>query len=757
MDADTIASANTMTLPHHQPLQDTNSVSAAAIHARLADLAWAYIRSKDTASLSSLQSALARISAAECVSSSSGLFLEQQHQQQSTQESPATQLANTLAFSLEQPSSEMKLLAARVLTNLAANTAKNTTTTTTTTVTTKPNGTRTAAQGRTPGSIHDSSYVDDNIMEDDSDDANKNYYGWQPEGWCDIIIHSKALTALVQLLHTIATPSYDSAATYSTVDRQVCQQVCWALGNICGDSPQARQAAYAQGVMTPLVHSLQHGLQWNSTEICRNAAWAIVNLTRGGYDAPQAAAAIPTISYQQALSPISPCLLSHVMMAPETQKYDSKKTSQTSSNITWWEVGFEGCWILTFLTASRDETVQALLESKKTTMTSQPFSQVCQALASRLETGTKIVRVADSVDGFERALKMCIPCLRAVGNIATACQGAHIPALLQARDGSIVKSLATLIELGTFPCASNNNSTHSNNSGDISSVALEAAWAAGSLLCDAGLPDHLSSTLACPTLLPILCRTITCGYSKLDLKREAMSALWNAISAPPGQDVQDMGHQWSSRPLRNEFCTSASFVESFVNATTELLTCFVDADAVYYAIQVMNAMLRHSANPDIVQRQFQEAGGVDALEAICDCASQSYNNNNNGSMVTPPSSAVVEQSANIAADLIDDLFDDDEAEIMALSSPERNTEGQFGFGVVATGAPQVFDFSNNNGASQEQPMNPDIFHSHVPSVAPMGRGRGKPTPAWMQQENSAPLGLHATTSTFKKPASSYPW
>ena len=110
------------------------------------------------------------------------------------------QLANTLAYSLTADTSmQVRLLACRVLTNLAATEQR-----------------------------------------DGDDDV--SYYGRQPEG--------------AVLLG-------------------------WAVGNLAGDSQPARDAARHAGVVQPLVTILCKGMELKHTAICRNAAWAFSNLTRG--------------------------------------------------------------------------------------------------------------------------------------------------------------------------------------------------------------------------------------------------------------------------------------------------------------------------------------------------------------------------------------------------------------------------------------------------------------------------------------------
>jgi hypothetical protein len=119
------------------------------------NLAWDYIRSKTAATLTALQSAL--------LSSSCDALFFQQVQVIPNEDTPALQLANTLAYSLTMDTSiEVRLLASRVLTNLAA-------------------------------------------MEQKDDGEKMSYYERRPEGWCQVLIRSKALPALAQVLKSFAT------------------------------------------------------------------------------------------------------------------------------------------------------------------------------------------------------------------------------------------------------------------------------------------------------------------------------------------------------------------------------------------------------------------------------------------------------------------------------------------------------------------------------------------------------------------------
>jgi hypothetical protein len=118
----------------------------------LDELAWDYIRSKSAASLAALQSALS-------FSCDTSFF--QQVEVIPNEDTPALQLVNTLAYSLTMDTSiEVRLLSSRVLTNLAAIEQK--------------------------------------------DDDEMSYYERRPEGWCQVLIRSKALPALVHVLTSFA-------------------------------------------------------------------------------------------------------------------------------------------------------------------------------------------------------------------------------------------------------------------------------------------------------------------------------------------------------------------------------------------------------------------------------------------------------------------------------------------------------------------------------------------------------------------------
>jgi hypothetical protein len=346
---------------------------------------------------------------------------------------------------------------------------------------------------------------------------------------------------------------------------------------------------------------------------------------------------------------------------------------------TWSQVAYEMLWTVAFLTAREEEAIDYLCNPTMDNMSfsSQSPRLVCEALACRLASQVEV-----------------IPCLRAIGNIATACSGMHVPGLLEAHSGSVVSSLSMLL------------SQHAT--GDAHVVATEAAWTTGTLLCDAGKPDHSSTKHAVPVLLPILCATVTSEYSQLDLKRECMGALWNACAAYPGEP---MGDAWRSRNVRDDFLLQIYQTPKMLRTVVDLLEKAVDIDLTMVAVQLINSLLRRLQETTKIRLEFTELGGVDALEGICDRASQSSQYGYGESWKGGNSEA-----ADIAADLIDDLFSTDEDE--ELGVVPMALENQFAFGVIQP--TPAFDFGQ------------------VPISA--GRGRGVSSkPSWMVQKELADL------------------
>ena len=132
----------------------------------------------------------------------------------------------------------------------------------------------------------------------------------------------------------------------------------------------------------------------------------------------------------------------------------------------------------------------------------------------------------------------------------------------------------------------------------------------------------------------------------------------------------------------------------------DLLKTSVDADVVHTAMQLVNAIMRRLQDDEELRREFEENDGVNALEHICNVASSTshYGGGTDWNAGGFP-------SADIAADLIDDLFGaGEEEEMMDVAPVSDGAVFTFGIPVVAP----------VNSATAMQP-----------------RGRGRPVPSWM--------------------------
>ena len=484
-----------------------------------------------------------------------------------------------------------------------------------------------------------------------SDDDGVNYYG------------NSSPTNMTWSMLLTQTPGLLEPALRDAISQQdsvdLSSQCCWFLGNLAGD---VSCRASCLTLVPVLIQVLRASLVSQQVSVCRNATWAVSNLARG-----------PSARPFLGDSLLTPSLISQILLAPERMESDG-------GTITWSQVAYEMLWTVAFLTARDEEAVDYLCNPTADNMSfsSQSPRLLCEALACRLASQVEV-----------------IPCLRAIGNIATACSGLHIPGLLEAHSGSLASSLSMLL------------SHHAT--GDAHVVATEAAWAAGTLLCDAGAPDHSSTKHAVPVLLPRLCATVTSEYSQLDLKRECVGALWNACAAYPGEP---MGDAWRSRSVRDDFLLQIYQTPKMLRTVVDLLETAVDMDLTMVAVQLINSMLRRLQETTEIRLEFTELGGVDALEGICDRASQSSQYGYGESWKGGNSEA-----ADIAADLIDDLFSGDEDEELEGVVPMA-LENQFAFGVVQP--TPAFDFGP------------------VPISA--GRGRGVSSkPAWMVQKELTDL------------------
>ena len=293
-----------------------------------------------------------------------------------------------------------------------------------------------------------------------------------------------------------------------------------------------------------------------------------------------------------------------------------------------------------------------------------------------------------------------IPCIRCIGNIATACNGIFVATLLSNDTMPLSEMLSQLINLPLTGYGTSNNK-------EKSAIALESSWVAGALLVDAGQiheSDQIFSA-ACLKICPSLCQILSSPSTKIDLKREVTFALWNAISIPPGIKSDQYDEKFTKKVLY-----SIAIYDGIIPSLCKDLLHVPDTDANLVALRLVSSMLRRlndnvSMTPNF-KRRFSEEGIVDKLEAICDRASSIFHS-------SETAKRSVEEAANIAADLIDDFFSED-----VFSDEENNALASldtFTFEVPPTQVKNMTISELTEGARS------------------FGRGRGKTIPSWMKE------------------------
>jgi hypothetical protein len=159
-------------------------------------------------------------------------------------------------------------------------------------------------------------------------------------------------------------------------------------------------------------------------------------------------------------------------------------------------------------------------------------------------------------------------------------------------------------------------------------------------------------------------------------------------------------------------------------ATLTGLMLSADADLALASLRLINALLRWLEG--LVLKEFVDANGVDALEAVCDKASQNnaYGGRHKWQGGGNNASDVYTETA---ADLIDDLFGDKiEGASSSMDSSPEGTAVPDSFSFIDSKIPQTFDF-------HEQQLQSPAFPNASSGKAGRGRGRGKAMPAWMQR------------------------
>ena len=556
--------------------------------------------------------------------------------------------------------------------------------------------------------------------------------------WCTSMVEQQVvLPEIVRALSSCIAVVAQSSAWSTDVDViTLAEQISWAIGNVCSDSSEARLQAMDSGALEALIRAfnLTHrALTSNAAQqaelfmgFCRNSVWALSNLARG-----HEISALPFLCASTSSSIYGYTdagkrgedtflrreSLMEVLLMNNQHQHHIREAKALD------ELKQEVCWLLAYLTAKEDEAVHKLCLNSVD-------NRLCNALVSHLEHTWNAAQEQQkasatvSNDAILTLAARSLPIIRTIGNISTACDGYFVSSFLSAGGtvgvGSHSLSLLPdiIAKLVLLPLES---PLESGMLSERSALACESAWVAGALLVDAGVLDNTGkehpSNFAGAVLCPALCRVLSSHSTKLELKREAAFALWNAVAKSPGAHHgvgDDM--QRTNMILRD----IASF-DGLISCLCRTLLTAADADANLAALMLISAMLTRlqadAAWHELLKRKLSEEGIVDSLDHVCDRASSSYYSSKGGDSM--------EQAANIAADLIDDFFAD-EILFDNIVNDQNNIHlsQSFTFQVPPVSA-GGFNFGGDHGGPSATVQGVDQGR---------GRGRGKAMPAWMQQQ-----------------------
>ena len=639
-----------------------------------------------------------------------------------------------------------------------------------------------------------------------SEDEDSYYYGHNTAAttdsysysWCDLLLNQPTfLSTSISYLTTVQSHPMNATA------RSMSASCAWILGNVAGDSShsrrtllQYRNTSQSNGTIVSVVSACIHmevlvtrrrngmeeeqqqGNGEQDLELLRNALWALTNLARGAEtsavsfvnanaNATHGHATVITgeLIVQLLSPPLDKCLKDAATKQQQQQQGQGRQGQEQNEQVTWIQIMTETYWLLAFLTAREEEAVQVLLLQTQTggsssnenvvgrtlchTMVTH-FCYLSQVLlmASTTTRGSINANADNSV--VQMATQMILPMIRTLGNIATSSGGIFVPTLLYvpvsntppASSGSLslsssssllCQSIVTWMQL----LERGRGGSSSFSSSDGLAIAMEVTWMTGTLLCDVGHAHHVSTTVACPILIPALCRALVHPRLSLEWKRHLLWAIWNALSQPPDKEYnnsmdststsismeQNGNEEEDTRPVRDAVLKEVYGTPQMCYALVQNLDSS-DVDVIQVSLNILDAMHRRLVGQGhqnqqswTVLQQFQEVDCLNALERVCDTASAAYSYG--GGRSWQDSNFGMEACAELAADLIDDFYQDD--------LEEEEGDGGFSSGgtAVDTNGQLVFQFAPPPGGSVT-PV------AQAPMTSSLGRGRGRVVPAWMQ-------------------------
>lgn len=534
------------------------------------------------------------------------------------------------------------------------------------------------------------------------------YYGRISTCWCTVLVESAALSSLIKVVSSLIKSISSSLSTHIVESNvlNLWSQCCWAIGNLAADSKDARITLIENGAIAPLSTTVCIAKRLEHITLCRDAMWALSNMARGEEtsglsfgDLFSKSKVIDEINDNWTLS--TKDILDLLSAYNDTNFHIGKNIVKNamiselqSSNVmiketSWKDVSIDTVWFLVFLSGKEDSLVEALMAkdgdddiiSKEVTDNTFQLS-LPEVLSECLHNSifrNIIIREGKNQRGGEKDINeendmfsIILPCIRCVGNIASSCDGKFIKNLTSTtlcgeEVISIPHSLSALIRTCTMGRVFY----------DINFLVPEAAWAAGALLCDFGRVNHPSTTLVGPILFSdLLCAVCMPLYDRnngrqcLNIKRECLSALWNAMAEPPTIyatfSAMPIIEQKDDISLRDTILVEIMRLKGFLPTLVQFLA-YSDTDIIYISLHVINAILRRVRSVSgifcrkytfkYIIIQFDEANLECALETLCDRVSATYSYGRGEIDWNVYYSSGQENIAEMAASILDDFYE----------------------------------------------------------------------------------------------------
>jgi hypothetical protein len=345
-------------------------------------------------------------------------------------------------------------------------------------------------------------------------------------------------------------------------------------------------------------------------------------------------------------------------------------------------------WMVEGLTRREDEAVEALCRD----------GALVAALGRKLRDSVAIWRPALSIIPPAAPIGL-LPTLRTVGNVVIACQGRYLGGLAKA----LVDTLGTLLVQHGFPA---------------SAISNEVLWVMGCCLFDSGRPMHVATTTLAPVWIPLLVSVLTEGApapisATFEIKRQALSALSIALSVPP--DVETFRERSNIQEILDAMllqCVWHSADNNDDGAILSSLTQLLLVDDTETVVEALRLLQRLVITIPSTGPKCRSLHVLDRLHAVTGRHSR------NQSIAGDLASAVLE-----ALQEDDDESDDDAA---TFSLPPQG----FYDGLESSLVHGSFSFGPSSPARQES--------AAAPSAGPVGRGRGRTLPSWMEHPQGKP-------------------